>query len=106
MPGPSAERINAVRRFNRFYTRLIGVLDEGLLESPWSLAQVRVLYELAHSPGTTARDLARDLALDDGYLSRILQGFVRRGLVRRVAAEADARQRTLTLTAAGRREFA
>jgi DNA-binding MarR family transcriptional regulator/GNAT superfamily N-acetyltransferase len=99
-------RIEAIRGFNRFYTRRIGVLQEGLLESPYSLAEVRVLYELAHRPGVTARDLARDLGLDAGYLSRILRSFVRRGYVRRETSETDGRQRPLSLTAEGRRAFA
>jgi DNA-binding MarR family transcriptional regulator/N-acetylglutamate synthase-like GNAT family acetyltransferase len=99
-------RIDAVREFNRFYTRRIGVLHEGLLDSPYSLAEVRVLYELAHRPRVTARDLARDLGLDAGYLSRILRGFVRRGYVRRDTSEADGRQRPLSLTAEGKRAFA
>ena len=99
-------RIEAVRNFNRFYTRRIGVLHEGLLDSPYSLAEVRVLYELAHRPGVTARDLARDLGLDAGYLSRILQSFVRRGFVRRETSDADGRQRPLSLTAQGKRAFA
>jgi DNA-binding MarR family transcriptional regulator/GNAT superfamily N-acetyltransferase len=101
-----AGAIDAVRSFNRFYTRRIGVLQEGLLESPWSLAEVRVLYELAHRPGVTARDLARDLGLDAGYLSRILHGFVRRGFVRRETSKADGRERQLSLTAEGRSAFA
>ena len=99
-------RIQAVRSFNRFYTRRIGVLQEGLLDSPYSLAEVRVLYELAHRPGVTARDLARDLGLDAGYLSRILQGFLRRGYLRRDKSESDGRQRPLSLTTEGRRAFA
>ena len=106
MADAGTERIAAVRHFNRFYTRRIGVLHEGLLASPFSLAEVRVLYELAHRPGITARDLARDLGLDGGYLSRILQGFARRKLVSRGTSAADARQRPLTLTPEGRRTFA
>jgi len=102
----SAARIAAVRQFNRFYTRRIGVLHEGLLESPYSLAEVRVLYELAHRHGVTAGELARDLDLDAGYLSRILQSFAKRGLVKRETAASDARQRTLALTPSGRRAFA
>ena len=106
MADVSDERIAAVRRFNRFYTQRIGVLHEGLLASPYSLAEVRVLYELAHRGGLTARDLAHELALDGGYLSRILSAFEKRGLVRREPAADDARRRTLWLTAAGRRTFA
>ncbi len=99
-------RIEAIRGFNRFYTRRIGVLHEGLLDSPWSLAEVRVLYELAHRPRVTARELAQDLAIDTGYLSRMLKAFERRGLVRREVSEADGRERLLSLTSEGRRAFA
>ena len=99
-------RVAAVRRFNRYYTRRIGVLQEGLLHSPYSLAEVRVLYELAHASGLTARDLARELGLDPGYLSRILQAFEKRGFVTRGTGATDARQRPLALTAEGRRAFA
>lgn len=99
-------RVDAVRRFNRFYTRQIGVLSRGYLNSPFSLAQVRVLYELAHREKLTASDLADDLGLDKGYLSRLLQGFQTRGLVAKRTAEGDGRQRVLSLTAQGRRVVA
>jgi DNA-binding MarR family transcriptional regulator/GNAT superfamily N-acetyltransferase len=97
--------INAVRSFNRFYTRQIGVLHEGLLESPFSLAQVRVLYEIAHRRQPTATHLCKQLGLDPGYLSRILRGFEKRGLVRKSASEADGRQSLLALTVRGQKTF-
>lgn len=100
------ERIAAVRRFNRFYTQKIGVLHEGLLDSEFSLAEARVLYELAHRKEPIARELERDLRLDPGYLSRILRGFQQRGLVERTASSADRRRWQLSLTAAGRDAFA
>ncbi len=99
-------RVAAVRRFNRFYTRQIGVLQEGLLGSPFSLTEVRVLYELAHRDEPTATDLARALGLDAGYLSRILRGFQRRGLVEKTPSPADGRQTLLSLTKKGERTFA
>jgi DNA-binding MarR family transcriptional regulator/N-acetylglutamate synthase-like GNAT family acetyltransferase len=103
-------RIATVRGFNRFYTQKIGVLQEGLLDSPFALAEVRVLYELAHWPAArdapTASRLAADLGLDEGYLSRILRGFQRSGLIRRKASPADARQSLLSLTRKGRAAFA
>jgi DNA-binding MarR family transcriptional regulator len=100
-----AAHIAAVRRFNRFYTRLIGVLDRTHLQSAYSLAEMRVLYELAHRPGTTAGELAKDLALDPGYLSRILNRFTRERLLRRVREKNDRRRTLLSLTAKGERVF-
>ena len=99
-------RTSAVRRFNRFYTRTIGVLQEGVLQSRFSLAEARVLYELAHCADTTATALSRELALDSGYLSRILQRFEHDGLIRRAVSSADRRQSVLSLTEAGRDAFA
>jgi DNA-binding MarR family transcriptional regulator/GNAT superfamily N-acetyltransferase len=100
------QRIAAVRRFNRFYTRQIGLLQETLLRSPFSLAEARVLYELAHHTQTNATELANQLGLDAGYLSRILRGFERRRLIDRHPSKTDGRQRLLQLTERGRRAFA
>jgi DNA-binding MarR family transcriptional regulator/GNAT superfamily N-acetyltransferase len=101
-----AARIAAVRRFTRFYTRKIGVLDQRLLHSSFSLSEGRVLYELAHRRGLTARDLGEWLGIDAGYLSRMLKGFAKRGLIRKIPSPADARERQLEITPAGRRAFA
>src|SRR6266481_5580312 len=98
--------INAVRAFNRFYTRHIGVLREGLLKSPFSLAEVRVLYEIAHRKQPNATELCRELGLDPGYLSRILGTLVKRRLVSKSASQSDGRQSLLGLTARGRKTFA
>ena len=101
-----AERIAAVRRFNRFYTRRLGLLRKGYLASPFTLAQTRILYEIAHRDGATATEIARELDLDPGYLSRMLRDFEKRGLLRRTASPADARQSHLALTARGKTTFA
>ncbi len=95
-----------MRAFNRFYTQTIGLTGRAYLESPFSLTQVRILYELAHRPDLTATDLARDLDLDPGYLSRLLQQFTEKKLVRKTRSPDDARRTTLALTAAGTRAFA
>ena len=100
------QRISTVRRFNRFYTKQIGLLGEGYLETPFSLTEARLLYELAHRERPSATELARELALDAGYLSRILRGFERRRLLSRTRSKADGRQSHLSLTARGRAAFA
>ncbi len=100
------DRITAVRRFNRFYTRQIGVLRKNFLDSPYSLAEARVLYEIASRRAPTASDVARTLDLDAGYLSRLLRQFERRGLIRRKTSLRDARQSHLSLTPRGRHAYA
>jgi DNA-binding MarR family transcriptional regulator/GNAT superfamily N-acetyltransferase len=100
------DRVSAVRRFNRLYTQRIGVLEEGLLRTPFSVTEARVLYELAHRDKPTAAALGKDLDLDPGYLSRILRGFQKRGFLSRERSPADGRQTLLTLTARGAKAFA
>jgi len=106
MSDTTQQRIAAVRRFSRFYTRSIGALRERLLDSRFSLTEARVLYELAHRDAVTASELGRDLDLDPGYLSRIVQRFDQDGLLSRAPSAADRRQSLLTLTESGHAAFA
>ena len=101
-----SERVDIVRRFNRFYTRNIGILHKGLLGSPLSLTEGRVLYELAQREPTMAAAVAAELGLDAGYLSRILGAFEKRGLLEKRPSEKDGRQVILVLTDRGREMFA
>jgi DNA-binding MarR family transcriptional regulator/N-acetylglutamate synthase-like GNAT family acetyltransferase len=101
-----ALRIAAVRRFNRFYTQNLGVLQPGWLDSAFSLTQARVLYEIKRRDRPTATDIASDLGLDAGYLSRILQRFHKVGLVRKIVSPQDRRRSFLSMTARGRKAYA
>ena len=99
-------RVDAVRRFNRFFTRQIGVLREGLLHSPYSLAEARILFEVAHrARALTASDLSREVGLDPGYLSRLLARLEQQGLIDKSRSETDARRRLLSLTREGKEAF-
>jgi DNA-binding MarR family transcriptional regulator/N-acetylglutamate synthase-like GNAT family acetyltransferase len=102
----SPQRIAALRRFNRFYTRQIGVLRRTYLDSGYALGELRVLYEIAHADAPTATDIARALDFDPGYLSRMLRNFEQRRLIVRRTSASDARQSHLALTERGRRVFA
>ena len=99
-------QIAAVRAFNRFYTSKLGVLDQQLLKSPFSLSEARVLYELANRDNPAAKEIGIELGLDPGYLSRILQKFDDDGLITRKPLASDRRQYRLGLTAKGRQAFA
>jgi DNA-binding MarR family transcriptional regulator/GNAT superfamily N-acetyltransferase len=107
-PDPSVadDTIAAVRRYNRFYTQRLGLLNERLAGSRWSLTEARLLYELAHRPAPAASELARDLLLDAGYVSRILRRFEAAGVIERRRDGEDARRSHVLLTAAGRESFA
>ncbi|MFX0211820.1 MAG: GNAT family N-acetyltransferase [Candidatus Hodarchaeota archaeon] len=98
-------RIKAIRRFNRFYTRQIGVLREGLLHSAFSLTEARILFELAHNKNITASHLCIELGLDPSYLSRILTRFEQKNLITRIQSKEDARQRLINLTSEGLKAF-
>jgi DNA-binding MarR family transcriptional regulator/GNAT superfamily N-acetyltransferase len=99
-------QVAAVRAFNRFYTRKLGVLDQQLMKSPFSLSEARVLYELAHREELAAKEIGIELGLDPGYLSRIVQKFDDDGLISRKPLPTDRRQYRLALTAKGRQTFA
>jgi DNA-binding MarR family transcriptional regulator len=102
----SEQEVAAVRAFNRFYTRKLGVLDQQLLKSPFSLSEARVLYELDHRENLSAKEIGAELGLDAGYLSRIVQNFDEAGLITREPLPSDRRQYRLALTAKGRQTFA
>jgi DNA-binding MarR family transcriptional regulator/GNAT superfamily N-acetyltransferase len=104
-PLYAPEILAAARRFNRFYTRQIGLLEEELLDSEFSLTQGRILYEMAQRTRTMAVELCKDLGLDAGYLSRILAGFQKAGLIEKTESPNDARQTLLSLTKKGRKAF-
>src|SRR5882757_6198078 len=106
-PGrlPASDQIAAFRRFNRLYTRFIGTLQEGLLDTPYSLSEARVLYELATRRRPFAKEIAQELGIDAGYLSRMLSRFQAAGLIKRAASSEDGRQTQLTLTKEGRAAF-
>ena len=111
LPRPAADQasiaqIAAVRAFNRFYTRKLGVLDQHLGKNPFSLSEARVLYELAQRDELAAKEIGNELGLDPGYLSRIVQSFDEKGLISRKPLAADRRQYQLSLTAKGRQAFA
>src|SRR5258708_14207529 len=100
------DRISAVRAFNRFYTRKLGVLDQQLLKTPFSLSEARGLYELANGENLAAKEIGIELGLDPGYLSRIIQNFDDNGLITRQPLPSDRRQSQLSLTAQGHQAFA
>jgi DNA-binding MarR family transcriptional regulator/N-acetylglutamate synthase-like GNAT family acetyltransferase len=102
----SEESVGAVRRFNRFFTRQIGVLREGLVHTSYSLTEARILFELGHGEHVTASGLCRELGLDAGYLSRILTRLEQQGLIAKVRSDSDGRQRLLHLTPEGEQTFA
>lgn len=99
-------RAEALRRFNRVHTSLVGLLQQAYLDSGLSLTEVRVIYEIANRDGLTIADLARDLLLDNGYLSRLVRGLKDRGLITSMVSQADGRQQILALTADGRELYA
>ncbi len=105
MEAQLPEKIEAVRRFNRHYTKRIGLLNQGLLKSQLPLTHVRILFELAHLEQPTAKDLIKELDIEAGYLSRILSAFEKDGLLQRLPSASDNRQRLLKLTSKGKKTF-
>ncbi len=97
--------IKEVRAFNRFYTGILGLLDKHILDSPYSLPEARILFELYHQPGLTFSDIIALLDIDKGYLSRILRNFEKNKLISKAISPADKRSATLQLTAKGKKAF-
>jgi len=105
LPAVPVQCVQSMRRFNRFYTRQVGLLNEGLLDSTLSLTEARTLYELAHRERSTAVELCKELGLDAGYLSRILRKFGKQGWIEKKVSTEDARQSLLTPTLEGKKAF-
>lgn|SRR5215217_350230 len=103
---PNQEFINQIRSFNRFYTNIIGLLDQHFLDSPFSLTEGRVLYEICNTEDCSAKKIRESLIIDEGYLSRILDSFVKRGLIKKTSSSKDGRLRIIVPTENGKREFA
>lgn len=97
--------VESVRQFNRFYTNIIGLVDNHLLDSPYSLPEARVIYELKHQQPCTASDIIHTIEMDKGYLSRVLNQFTRKGLINKSKNKEDARVSYLTLSSKGQVEF-
>ena len=100
------ELIDKVRRFNRFYTNIIGLLDQQFLDSPFSLTEGRVLYEICNTKDCSAKKIRESILIDEGYLSRILDNFVKRGLIKKTRSPEDGRLWIILPTEKGNREFA
>lgn len=100
------ELIHQIRSFNRFYTNVIGLLDQHFLDSPFSLTEGRVLYEICNTGECSAKKIRESIVIDEGYLSRILDSFAKRGLIKKVASAKDGRLRMIVPTEKGKKEFA
>ena len=99
------ESIEKIRRFNRFYTNIIGLLDQHFLDTPFSLTEGRVLYEISHMEECSARKIMENITIDEGYLSRIIHKFTKQGLIKKTPSAKDKRLHIIVLTENGRREF-
>ena len=97
--------IHRIRSFNRFYTNIIGLLDQHFLDSPFSLTEGRVLYEICNTKECSAKKIRENIVIDEGYLSRILENFIKRGLIKKTPSPKDGRLRMIVPTEKGRREF-
>src|SRR5215510_488239 len=103
--SPNQDLINQIRSFNRFYTNIIGLLDRHFLDTPFSLTEGRVLYEISHTELCTAKKIRTNIDIDEGYLSRIIDKFIKSGLIRKSPASEDRRLHVIILTEKGQREF-